>query len=224
MAQPVASAPSAEATPAAAWDGCRGLGRPILWVFSAQREHRTAVLMWKRRLLGGPTGFPVRLFAMGIKRRRVGQTFEESTFQFSFGGERTQSLPQGVRRSPGGSGGSVQRAPPGLGRGCASGPHPHPHQAAWLQACACCRVAGCRPGLWEVLWFVGGLARLRAAPPGSDATLSPPRPCGWRGNSIDVGGLPAVSGRPGTGLAGGPGGTLGVQGCQGCADPLAGLL
>lgn len=96
LAQPVASAPSAEATPAAAWDGCRGLGRPILWVLSAQREHRTAVLMWKRRLLGGPAGFPVRLFAMGIKRRRVGQTFEESAFQFSFGGERTQSLPRGA--------------------------------------------------------------------------------------------------------------------------------
>lgn len=96
LAQPVASAPSAEATPAAAWDGCRGLGRPILWVLSAQREHRTAVLTWKRRLLGGPVGFPVRLFAMGIKRRRVGQTFEESTFQFSFGGERTESSSGGA--------------------------------------------------------------------------------------------------------------------------------
>ena len=53
LAQPTASAPSAEATPAAAWDGHRGLGRPVLHVLWARWEPRAAIHTW-RRLWGRP--------------------------------------------------------------------------------------------------------------------------------------------------------------------------
>ena len=53
LAQPTASAPSAETTPAPAWDGRRGLGRPVLHVLWARWERRAAVHTW-RRLWGRP--------------------------------------------------------------------------------------------------------------------------------------------------------------------------